>query len=65
MEALIVDTAGLFLKKLTESDEEMNRLFLKVENDTNLEDYTIQVGVPSWLGLPHPGPASSLPPTGS
>uniref|UniRef100_F6UYN7 Coiled-coil domain containing 180 n=1 Tax=Macaca mulatta TaxID=9544 RepID=F6UYN7_MACMU len=48
MEALIVDTAGLFLKKLTESDEEMNRLFLKVENDTNLEDYTIQALLELW-----------------
>ncbi|XP_037599645.1 coiled-coil domain-containing protein 180 isoform X1 [Cebus imitator] len=42
MEPLIVDTGGLFLTKLTESDEDINRLFLKVENDTNLEDYTIQ-----------------------
>ncbi|XP_033093929.1 LOW QUALITY PROTEIN: coiled-coil domain-containing protein 180 [Trachypithecus francoisi] len=48
MEALIVDTAGLFLKKLTESDEEMNRLFLKMENDTNLEDYTIQALLELW-----------------
>uniref|UniRef100_A0A2K5JC45 DUF4455 domain-containing protein n=1 Tax=Colobus angolensis palliatus TaxID=336983 RepID=A0A2K5JC45_COLAP len=48
MEALIVDTAGLFLKKLTESDEEMNHLFLKVENDTNLEDYTIQALLELW-----------------
>lgn len=65
MEPLIVDTGGLLLTKLTESDEDINHLFLKVENDTNLEDYTIQVGVPLWLGLPYPGPASSLPPTGS
>nr|XP_054514293.1 coiled-coil domain-containing protein 180 isoform X2 [Pan troglodytes] len=48
MEPLIVDTGGLFLKKLTESDEEMNRLFLKVENDTNLEDYTIQALLELW-----------------
>nr|XP_054376297.1 coiled-coil domain-containing protein 180 isoform X9 [Pongo abelii] len=48
MEPLIMDTGGLFLKKLTESDEEMNRLFLKVENDTNLEDYTIQALLELW-----------------
>ncbi|XP_055205993.1 coiled-coil domain-containing protein 180 isoform X4 [Gorilla gorilla gorilla] len=48
MEPLIVDTGGLFLKKLTESDEEMNHLFLKVENDTNLEDYTIQALLELW-----------------
>ncbi|XP_063505812.1 coiled-coil domain-containing protein 180 isoform X12 [Pongo pygmaeus] len=48
MEPLIMDTGGLFLKKLTESDEEMNRLFVKVENDTNLEDYTIQALLELW-----------------
>ncbi|XP_074251170.1 coiled-coil domain-containing protein 180 isoform X2 [Saimiri boliviensis] len=48
MEPLIVDTGGLFLTKLTESDEDINHLFLKVENDTNLEDYTIQALLELW-----------------
>nr|XP_035108542.2 coiled-coil domain-containing protein 180 isoform X13 [Callithrix jacchus] len=48
MEPLIVDTGGLFLKKLTESDEDINHLLLKVENDTNLEDYTIQALLELW-----------------
>nr|XP_021521172.1 coiled-coil domain-containing protein 180 isoform X6 [Aotus nancymaae] len=48
MEPLIVDTGGLFLTKLTESDEDINHLFLKVENDTNLEDCTIQALLELW-----------------
>lgn len=61
MEPFILEPGALFLKKLAESDEDIDRLFQKVESDTHLEDYTIQVGVPLWPGLPHLGPAPSLP----
>ncbi|XP_059957228.1 LOW QUALITY PROTEIN: coiled-coil domain-containing protein 180 [Mesoplodon densirostris] len=42
MEPLILEPGTLLLKKLAESDEDINNLFEKVENDNNLEDYTIQ-----------------------
>ncbi|KAM9082498.1 coiled-coil domain-containing protein 180 isoform 4-T7 [Megaptera novaeangliae] len=42
MEPLILEPGALLLKKLAESDEDINNLFEKVENDSNLEDYTIQ-----------------------
>ncbi|XP_065734855.1 LOW QUALITY PROTEIN: coiled-coil domain-containing protein 180 [Phocoena phocoena] len=42
MEPLIMEPGALLLKKLAESDEDINNLFEKVENDSNLEDYTIQ-----------------------
>ncbi|XP_032333918.1 coiled-coil domain-containing protein 180 [Camelus ferus] len=42
MEPLILEPGVLFLKKLANSDEDINCLFKKVENDSNLEDYTIQ-----------------------
>ncbi|XP_060156710.1 coiled-coil domain-containing protein 180 isoform X1 [Globicephala melas] len=42
MEPLIVEPGARLLKKLAESDEDINNLFEKVENDSNLEDYTIQ-----------------------
>lgn len=45
MEPVILETGELFLKKLSESDEDINNLFKKVENDPSLEDYTIEVGV--------------------
>ncbi|KFO19096.1 hypothetical protein H920_19559 [Fukomys damarensis] len=48
MEPLILETGGLFLKKLSESDEDINSLFKKVENDTSLEDYTIQTLLELW-----------------
>lgn len=60
MEPFILEPGALLLKKLAESDEDIDRLFKKVESDTNLEDYTIQVRVPLWPGLPHPGPAPPL-----
>ncbi|KAK2504874.1 hypothetical protein MC885_011298 [Smutsia gigantea] len=58
MEPLILEPGTLFIKKLAESDEDINCLFQKVEND-NLEDYTIQVGIPLWRALPCVGPAPS------
>ncbi|CAM9821291.1 unnamed protein product [Rangifer tarandus platyrhynchus] len=42
MEPLILEPGALLLKKLAESEEDVNNLFKKVENDSNLEDYTIQ-----------------------
>ncbi|XP_060009367.1 coiled-coil domain-containing protein 180 isoform X2 [Lagenorhynchus albirostris] len=42
MEPLIVEPGARLLKKLAESDEDINNLFEKVENDSKLEDYTIQ-----------------------
>ncbi|XP_054943062.1 coiled-coil domain-containing protein 180 isoform X2 [Physeter macrocephalus] len=42
MEPLILEPGALLLKKLAESDEDINNLFEKVENDSHLEDYTIQ-----------------------
>lgn len=53
MEPLILEPGVLLLKKLAEFDENIDNLFKEVENDDNLEDYTIQVGVPSWAGR-HP-----------
>ncbi|XP_023561251.1 coiled-coil domain-containing protein 180 [Octodon degus] len=48
MEPLILDTGELFLKKLSEFDEAIDNLFKKVENDTSLEDYTIQTLLELW-----------------
>ncbi|XP_029058159.1 coiled-coil domain-containing protein 180 isoform X5 [Monodon monoceros] len=48
MEPLIVEPGALLLKKLAESDEDINNLFEKVENDSNLEDYTIQTLLELW-----------------
>lgn len=50
MEPLILEPGVLLLKKLAEFDEDIDNLFKEVENDDNLEDYTIQVGAPSWAG---------------
>ena len=50
MEPLILEPGALLLKKLAESEEDVNNLFKKVENDSNFEDYTIQVGVPLVVG---------------
>ncbi|XP_058380796.1 coiled-coil domain-containing protein 180-like [Diceros bicornis minor] len=61
MEPLVLEPGELLLKELAESDEDIDSLFRKAENDNNLEDCTIQVGDPSWPGLPLPGPAPSLP----
>lgn len=54
MEPLILETGGCFLKKLSESDEGIDRLFTKVENDIDFENYSFQVRVPPCLGLPRP-----------
>ncbi|XP_013368704.1 PREDICTED: coiled-coil domain-containing protein 180 isoform X2 [Chinchilla lanigera] len=48
MEPLILETGELFLKKLSEYDEDINNLFKEVENDTGLEDYTIQTLLELW-----------------
>uniref|UniRef100_A0A452QLN2 Coiled-coil domain containing 180 n=1 Tax=Ursus americanus TaxID=9643 RepID=A0A452QLN2_URSAM len=45
---LLLNTGTLFLKKLAESDEDIDRLFQKVESDTHLEDYTIQTLLELW-----------------
>uniref|UniRef100_G1LEA4 Coiled-coil domain containing 180 n=1 Tax=Ailuropoda melanoleuca TaxID=9646 RepID=G1LEA4_AILME len=45
---LLLNTGTLFLKKLAESDEDIDRLFKKVESDTHLEDYTIQTLLELW-----------------
>lgn len=50
MEPLILEPGALLLKKLAESEEDVDNLFRKVENDSNLEDYTIQVGIPLVVG---------------
>ncbi|KAM9642245.1 coiled-coil domain-containing protein 180 [Trichechus inunguis] len=42
MEPLILESGTLFLKKLAECDEDIDQLFTKVENDSNLQEYTIQ-----------------------
>nr|XP_051712238.1 coiled-coil domain-containing protein 180 isoform X2 [Oryctolagus cuniculus] len=42
MEPLILETGGCFLKKLSESDEDIDRLFTKVENDIDFENYSFQ-----------------------
>lgn len=54
MEPLILEPGALLLKKLAEFDENINCLFKVVENDTNLEDYDIQVGAPGGLADPIP-----------
>lgn len=61
MEPFILEPGILLLKKLAKSNEDIDQLFKKVESNTNLEDYTIQVGVPLWPGPSHPGPALSFP----
>lgn len=61
MEPLILEPGALLLKKLAEYDKDINSLFEKVENNSNLEDYTIQVGVPWWWGILFL-PLPSLPP---
>ncbi|XP_027472751.1 coiled-coil domain-containing protein 180 isoform X1 [Zalophus californianus] len=48
MEPFILEPGTLLLKKLAELDEDIDRLFKKVESDTNLEDYTIQTLLELW-----------------
>ncbi|XP_044776536.1 LOW QUALITY PROTEIN: coiled-coil domain-containing protein 180 [Neomonachus schauinslandi] len=48
MAPFILEPGALLLKKLAESDEDIDRLFKKVESDTNLEDYTIQTLLELW-----------------
>nr|XP_044634068.1 LOW QUALITY PROTEIN: coiled-coil domain-containing protein 180 [Equus asinus] len=48
MEPLILEPGALLLKQLAESDKDINSLFRKVENDDNLEDYTIQTLLELW-----------------
>lgn len=50
------------MKKLAESAEDINQLFKKVESNTNLEDYTIEVGRGSPVARPAPPGSCSLPP---
>ncbi|XP_045418468.1 coiled-coil domain-containing protein 180 [Lemur catta] len=48
MEPLLLETGQLFLEKLSESNEDVDSLFKKVENDTNFEDYTMQALSELW-----------------
>ncbi|XP_039712072.1 coiled-coil domain-containing protein 180 [Pteropus medius] len=48
MEPLILEPGVLLLKKLAEFDENIDNLFKEVENDDNLEDYTIQTLLELW-----------------
>ncbi|KAM5258480.1 coiled-coil domain-containing protein 180 isoform 2-T4 [Hipposideros larvatus] len=48
MEPLILETGTLLLKQLAEFEENINHLFKKVENDSNLEDYTFQTLLELW-----------------
>ncbi|KAK1334305.1 hypothetical protein QTO34_005308 [Cnephaeus nilssonii] len=48
MEPLILEPGALLLKKLAEFNENINCLFKVVENDTNLEDYDIQILMELW-----------------
>ncbi|XP_014441491.1 coiled-coil domain-containing protein 180 isoform X2 [Tupaia chinensis] len=48
MEPLILESGGLFLKKLSESNEDIDRLFVKVENSIDLEDYSSQALLELW-----------------
>ncbi|XP_075864969.1 coiled-coil domain-containing protein 180 [Microcebus murinus] len=48
MEPHLLETGRLFLKKLSEFNEEVDRLFRKVENDINLEHYTMQALSELW-----------------
>ncbi|XP_039090675.1 coiled-coil domain-containing protein 180 isoform X1 [Hyaena hyaena] len=47
-EPLILEAGALLLKKLDESDEDIDQLFKKVESDINLKDYTIQTLTELW-----------------
>lgn len=46
MEPLILEKGELLLKKMSQSDEDVDQLFKKVESEPDLENYTIEVGVP-------------------
>lgn len=52
MEPLILEKGELLLKKMSQTDEGVDELFKKVEDEPDLESYTIEVGVPRWLWLP-------------
>lgn len=46
MEPLILEKADLLLKKISKSDEDVDKLFKKVEIEPDLDSYTIEVGTP-------------------
>ncbi|XP_029775512.1 coiled-coil domain-containing protein 180 [Suricata suricatta] len=48
MEPLILEAGALLLKKLAESDMDIDQLFKKVESDINLKDYPIQTLMELW-----------------
>lgn len=60
MEPLILEKGELLLKKMSQTDEGVDELFKKVENEPDLESYTIEVGVPRWLWLPFLPPQELL-----
>lgn len=56
MEPLILEKGETLLKKMFQSDEDIEQLFRKVENESDLANYTIEVGNPWWLA---PSPSLS------
>uniref|UniRef100_A0A8C0WS46 Coiled-coil domain-containing protein 180 n=2 Tax=Castor canadensis TaxID=51338 RepID=A0A8C0WS46_CASCN len=48
MEPLILETGGVLSKKLSESGENIDCLFKNVENNINLEDFSIQILLELW-----------------
>lgn len=46
MEPFILEKGVLLLKKISQSDEDVDMLFKKVEGEPDLESYTIEVGTP-------------------
>ncbi|XP_069866287.1 coiled-coil domain-containing protein 180 isoform X1 [Dipodomys merriami] len=48
MEPLILETGRLLSKKISESEEEIDQLFNKIEGDVNLEDYSIDTLLELW-----------------
>lgn len=51
MEPLILEKGELLLKKMGQSDDDVDMLFKKVENEPDLESHNIEVGVPWRLCL--------------
>ncbi|CAO2580667.1 Coiled-coil domain-containing protein 180 [Lemmus lemmus] len=48
MEPLILEKGELLLKKMSQSDEDVDQLFKKVENEPDLENYTIETLLELW-----------------
>ncbi|XP_057647171.1 coiled-coil domain-containing protein 180 [Chionomys nivalis] len=48
MEPLILEKGELLLKKMSQSDEDVDQLFKKVESEPDLENYTIETLLELW-----------------